>query len=91
MENRTNSDRSGICYGCQLLAWLINDKNVSRGEAREYGETDLTIHKVGDPNGADRLFDGFGDTLHGKIQYPANIPVFSLRLNPFEVHVLIST
>lgn len=54
----------GICYGCQLLAWLINDKNVSRGEAREYGETDLTIHKVGDPNGADRLFDGFGDTLH---------------------------
>ncbi|GAP86090.1 putative GMP synthase [Rosellinia necatrix] len=54
----------GICYGCQLLAWLINDKNVARGEAREYGETDLIIHKVGDPNGADRLFEGFDDTLH---------------------------
>ncbi|KAI1428357.1 GMP synthase [Xylaria sp. FL1777] len=53
----------GICYGCQLLAWLINDKNVARGEAREYGETDLTIHKVGSSN-ADRLFEGFGDTLH---------------------------
>ncbi|KAI0428881.1 GMP synthase [Xylaria sp. FL1042] len=53
----------GICYGCQLLAWLINDKNVARGEAREYGETDLTIHKVGSPN-AGRLFEGFGDTLH---------------------------
>ncbi|KAI1356954.1 GMP synthase [Xylaria sp. FL0043] len=53
----------GICYGCQLLAWLINDKNVARGEAREYGETDLNIHKVGSPN-ADRLFEGFGDTLH---------------------------
>ncbi|TGJ84827.1 hypothetical protein E0Z10_g3907 [Xylaria hypoxylon] len=54
----------GICYGCQLLAWLINGKNVARGEAREYGETDLTIHNVGSPNGADRLFEGFGDTLH---------------------------
>ncbi|KAI1433003.1 GMP synthase [Xylaria sp. CBS 124048] len=54
----------GICYGCQLLAWLIDGQNVARGEAREYGETDLTIHKVGDANGADRLFDGFGDTLH---------------------------
>ncbi|KAI0856152.1 GMP synthase [Xylaria cubensis] len=54
----------GICYGCQLLAWLINDKNVARGEAREYGETDLNIHKVGDSTGADRLFEGFGDTLH---------------------------
>ncbi|KAI0199140.1 GMP synthase [Astrocystis sublimbata] len=54
----------GICYGCQLLAWLINDKNVARGEAREYGETDLNIHKVGGSNGVDRLFDGLGDTLH---------------------------
>ncbi|KAI1300349.1 GMP synthase [Xylaria venustula] len=53
----------GICYGCQLLAWLINGKNVARGEAREYGETDLNIHKVGSPN-ADRLFEGFKDTLH---------------------------
>ncbi|KAI0392396.1 GMP synthase [Xylariaceae sp. FL0594] len=52
----------GICYGCQLLAWLINDKNVARGEAREYGETDLTIKKVG--TDADRLFEGLGDTLH---------------------------
>ncbi|KAI1190916.1 GMP synthase [Nemania serpens] len=54
----------GICYGCQLLAYLINDKNVARGEAREYGETDLVIHKVGGSNGVDRLFDGFGETLH---------------------------
>ncbi|KAI0974395.1 GMP synthase [Xylaria arbuscula] len=53
----------GICYGCQLLAWLINGKNVARGEAREYGETDLSIHNVGSPN-ADRLFEGIGDTLH---------------------------
>ncbi|KAI1814110.1 GMP synthase [Poronia punctata] len=55
---------SGICYGCQLLAWLINDKNVARGEAREYGETDLTIQKVGGSGEADQLFDGLGDTLH---------------------------
>ncbi|KAI0468577.1 GMP synthase [Xylaria cf. heliscus] len=54
----------GICYGCQLLAWLINGKNVTRGEAREYGETDLNIHNVGRPDGADRLFEGLGDTLH---------------------------
>ncbi|KAI1203030.1 GMP synthase [Nemania serpens] len=54
----------GICYGCQLLAYLINDKNVARGEAREYGETDLTIHKIGGSSGVDRLFEGFGETLH---------------------------
>ncbi|ROT42068.1 GMP synthase [Sodiomyces alkalinus F11] len=52
----------GICYGCQEIAWRINDKNVARGDAREYGETDLSIHKVGgDP---DRLFEGLGDCLH---------------------------
>ncbi|KAI1175106.1 GMP synthase [Nemania sp. FL0916] len=54
----------GICYGCQLLAYLTSKENVARGEAREYGETDLTILNVGSPNGADRLFEGFGDTLH---------------------------
>ncbi|ORY65393.1 GMP synthase [Pseudomassariella vexata] len=54
----------GICYGCQELAWRINDKNVTRGEAREYGETDLTIHKVGGSNHVDRLFEGLGDSIH---------------------------
>ncbi|KAL2760020.1 hypothetical protein ACRALDRAFT_1046636 [Sodiomyces alcalophilus JCM 7366] len=51
----------GICYGCQELAWRIDAQNVVRGTAREYGETDLTIHKVS-PH-ADRLFEGLGDSL----------------------------
>ncbi|KAK5989650.1 GMP synthase [Cladobotryum mycophilum] len=52
----------GICYGCQELAWRIDSKNVARGDTREYGETDLVIHKVG--GDVDRLFEGLGDTLH---------------------------
>jgi len=52
----------GICYGCQELAWRINDKNVTRGDTREYGETDLTIHKISEH--ADRLFEGLGESLH---------------------------
>jgi GMP synthase-like glutamine amidotransferase len=56
-------DYRGICYGCQELAWRINNSNVARGDAREYGETDLIIHKAG--GHVDRLFEGLGDTLHG--------------------------
>ncbi|KAM0285458.1 hypothetical protein ACHAQH_001407 [Verticillium albo-atrum] len=52
----------GICYGCQELAWRIDERNVARGTTREYGETDLAIHKV--VNHADRLFEGLGDSLH---------------------------
>ncbi|KAH8172108.1 glutamine amidotransferase class-I domain-containing protein [Sarocladium implicatum] len=52
----------GICYGCQELAWRIDAQNVARGTTREYGETDLTIHKVG--SHGDRLFDGLGESLH---------------------------
>ncbi|KAL1854955.1 hypothetical protein VTK73DRAFT_8636 [Phialemonium thermophilum] len=52
----------GICYGCQELAWRIDKQNVARGTTREYGETDLFIHKVG--NHADKLFEGLGDSLH---------------------------
>lgn len=54
----------GICYGCQELAWRINDKNVQRGEAREYGETDLTILKVDGQDHVNRLFEGLGETMH---------------------------
>lgn len=46
----------------------MNDKNVARGEAREYGETDLNIHKVGGSGELDLLFEGLGDTLHGKFR-----------------------
>ncbi|KAL2111140.1 hypothetical protein VUR80DRAFT_239 [Thermomyces stellatus] len=52
----------GICYGCQELAWRIDERNIARGTTREYGETDLAIHKVSDH--ADRLFEGLGDSLH---------------------------
>jgi len=52
----------GICYGCQEIAWRLNDQNVARGTTREYGETQLTIHKVG--GDADRLFDGLGESLN---------------------------
>ncbi|KAK6212677.1 GMP synthase (glutamine-hydrolyzing) [Pestalotiopsis sp. IQ-011] len=54
----------GICYGCQELAWRINDKNVQRGEAREYGETDLGILKVDGQDHVNRLFEGLGETMH---------------------------
>ncbi|KAI4602500.1 GMP synthase (glutamine-hydrolyzing) [Pestalotiopsis sp. 9143b] len=54
----------GICYGCQELAWRINDKNVQRGEAREYGETDLSILKVDGQDHVNRLFEGLGETMH---------------------------
>ncbi|KAI3343122.1 GMP synthase [Ustulina deusta] len=42
-------------YGCQFLAWLINDENVARGKARAYGDTDLAIHKVGSSNADPRI------------------------------------
>ncbi|RYP47015.1 hypothetical protein DL768_006875 [Monosporascus sp. mg162] len=57
-ERRLSVDAAIFDLGVPLL-----DKNVARGEAREYGETDLTIHKVGSSNGVDRLFEGTGDTL----------------------------
>ncbi|EPE08845.1 gmp synthase [Ophiostoma piceae UAMH 11346] len=52
----------GICYGCQEVAWQINNKNVARGEAREYGHADVNINKV-DAH-VDRLFAGIGESMH---------------------------
>lgn len=57
----------GICYGCQELAWQINSANVARGEAREYGHADVTIHKVDDH--VDRLFAGLGETMHAYMSH----------------------
>ncbi|KAF4454035.1 GMP synthase [Fusarium austroafricanum] len=51
----------GICYGCQEIAWRIDPKNVVRGEAREYGQTDVSIKKVN--SHTDRLFAGLGDSV----------------------------
>ena len=56
---------SGICYGCEELAWRIDHDNVASGGDRQYGETDLSIRKVG--SDADRLFEGLGDTLRGAL------------------------
>lgn len=44
------------------MAWRIDQQNVARGTTREYGETELTIHKIGEH--ADRLFEGLGDSLN---------------------------
>ncbi|KJR81520.1 GMP synthase (glutamine-hydrolyzing) [Sporothrix schenckii 1099-18] len=54
-------------YGCQELAWQINSANVARGEAREYGHADVTIHKVDDH--VDRLFAGLGETMHAYMSH----------------------
>jgi GMP synthase (glutamine-hydrolysing) len=54
----------GICYGCQEIAWQISSENVARGEAREYGHADVTVHKAG--SDVDRLFAGLGETMHGE-------------------------
>ncbi|RBR23871.1 uncharacterized protein FIESC28_03340 [Fusarium coffeatum] len=52
----------GVCYGNQLIAWRANPKSVAPGVNREYGETQMAIHKV---NGhGDRLFEGLGDSLN---------------------------
>ena len=31
----------GICYGCQLLAWMANGKIAAAGEGSEYGKVEL--------------------------------------------------
>ncbi|KIH89404.1 GMP synthase (glutamine-hydrolysing) [Sporothrix brasiliensis 5110] len=54
-------------YGCQELAWQINSANVARGEAREYGHADVTIHKV--DGHVDRLFAGLGETMHAYMSH----------------------
>ncbi|KAJ5084555.1 hypothetical protein NUU61_009134 [Penicillium alfredii] len=51
----------GICYGCQEIAWRIDQTNVARGEAREYGHADVKIAKVN--SNVDRLFAGLGDEI----------------------------
>ncbi|KAF3022058.1 hypothetical protein G7054_g8138 [Neopestalotiopsis clavispora] len=49
----------GICYGCQEIAWRINDKNVQKGEKREYGQTDVDILQVeGHKEHVNHLFEG---------------------------------
>ncbi|KAG8356423.1 GMP synthase [glutamine-hydrolyzing] [Fusarium venenatum] len=52
----------GVCYGNQHIAWRANPKSVAPGVTREYGETELTIHKIG--THGDRLFEGLGDSLN---------------------------
>ncbi|KAK0390824.1 hypothetical protein NLU13_0327 [Sarocladium strictum] len=52
----------GVCFGNQVIAYRVNPSNVAAGKVREYGETPLTIRKVG--NHGDRLFDGLGETLN---------------------------
>lgn len=54
----------GICYGSQEIAWRVNANNVARGDVREYGHADVTIHKVGGAPHVDRLFQGLGETMH---------------------------
>lgn len=68
MHARSADDTRGICYGCQEMAWRIDQGNVARGITREYGETELTIHKIGQH--ADRLFEGLGDSLNGLFTRP---------------------
>ena len=63
MDARSADKPRGICYGCQELAWRIDERNVARGTTREYGDTDLAIHKV--VHHADQLFEGLGDSLRG--------------------------
>ncbi len=45
----------GICYGCQLMTYLLNGK-VSKAPVREYGKTEVTV----DNNS--KLFDGVKET-----------------------------
>ncbi|MBR5410086.1 MAG: glutamine-hydrolyzing GMP synthase [Clostridia bacterium] len=45
----------GICYGCQLMAWLGGGEIASAGEISEYGKVRLS-HKGG------KLFDGVQET-----------------------------
>lgn len=45
----------GICYGCQLMTYLLNGK-VSKAPVREYGKTEVTV----DHNS--KLFDGVKET-----------------------------
>ncbi|KAL6922171.1 hypothetical protein ACHAPO_002931 [Fusarium lateritium] len=52
----------GVCYGNQHIAWRANPKSVAPGVTREYGETELTVHKIG--THGDRLFEGLGDSLN---------------------------
>lgn len=52
----------GVCYGNQLIAWRANPKSVAPGVNREYGETQMAIHKIG--SHGDRLFEGLGDSLN---------------------------
>ncbi|KAK4217061.1 class I glutamine amidotransferase-like protein [Rhypophila decipiens] len=54
----------GICYGCQEIAWRASTDNVARGEAREYGHTDVTIKKVEGAEHVNQLFQGLGEEMH---------------------------
>ena len=33
----------GICYGCQLMAWMVQGEICSAGSISEYGKVDLTV------------------------------------------------
>lgn len=45
----------GICYGCQLMTYLLNGK-VSKAPVREYGKTEVTVEHNS------KLFDGVKET-----------------------------
>ncbi|OLN97774.1 GMP synthase [glutamine-hydrolyzing] protein-like protein [Colletotrichum chlorophyti] len=58
----------GLISNCvQEIAWRINSTNVARGQAREYGHADVTIHKAG--SHPDRLFAGLGDVMHAYMSH----------------------
>ncbi len=72
----------GICYGCQLLAWLGGGEICTAGETSEYGKIRMT-HTGG------RLFDGVQETsvvwmshtdYRVRRRDPAQLPVRRVRL-----------
>ncbi|KAK4074522.1 uncharacterized protein Triagg1_5118 [Trichoderma aggressivum f. europaeum] len=84
----------GICYGCQEIAWQSNSENVARGIAREYGQSDVTIHKV--DSHTDRLFAGLGETVHAYMSHfnelvrlPGGFVVVSRHCPPGQAHLRV--
>jgi GMP synthase (glutamine-hydrolysing) len=52
----------GICYGLQELAWH-HGKNVSAGEKREYGHSQVHITRHGNGGHIDQLFEDLDDYM----------------------------
>ncbi|KAI0910615.1 GMP synthase [Ustulina deusta] len=76
-------DSRGIGYGCQFLAWLINDENVARGKARAYGDTDLAIHKVGSSNADPHRFGDMMNHFDKLVHLPeGSVTIARIQLHP---------